>query len=98
MQNINLIHRAKLSLSCRDRAYYQELRKSESQISRVEARAHRLRVIWPTGTVCECLSSPLAKNIHLSFFRKSCILRPVLPHERDVRVVTDVGCGMRWPR
>ena len=50
-------------------------------------------VIWPSGTACENLSSPLAKNFSISFFRNTCILRPVLPHERDVRVVTDVGAG-----
>ncbi|HEX4596042.1 MAG TPA: hypothetical protein VH157_17275, partial [Bryobacteraceae bacterium] len=49
------------------------------------------RVICPTSDFCEFLSSPLAKNILLPFFKIMIIVTLSHPGKRGERVVTNVG-------
>ena len=65
--------------------------------------SHRSRIqclICPSGKSTAArknLSSPRAKNISLFPKPKSVVMfAPSRLDQRDVRVVTDVGCGMRW--
>jgi hypothetical protein len=65
-------------------------------------RAASQAVICPSGSFAIWLfwlSSPLAKNISLSPSGKSNLrLATSRLDTRGVRVVTNVGCGMRWTR
>jgi hypothetical protein len=60
---------------------------------------HSTPLICPSGCFANGVSSLARKDIWLSSELKSLLcLTPSCPDERGVRVVTDVGCGMRWTR
>jgi hypothetical protein len=52
---------------------------------------HFRKLICPTSDFCESLSSPLAKNILLPFFKIMIIVMTSHPGKRGERVVTNVG-------
>jgi hypothetical protein len=56
------------------------------------------RLICPTGSCDENLSTPRAKNIPLVPSGKSTPLLSAIPrsHEGRIAIVTDVGRGTRW--
>ena len=73
--------------------------QSPSPLRRLAQPAMSQAVICPTGCFAKTLSSPLAKNISLSPSGKSNLrLATSRLDKRGVRVVTNVGCGMRWTR
>jgi hypothetical protein len=72
---------------------------SDGSLARTARDTSGRRLICPTGSSAHLLSSPAAKNILLYRSLKSLLcFPPSRPDERGVRVVTDVGCGMRWMR
>jgi hypothetical protein len=65
----------------------------------VDGLDRSLRLICLAGYFANRLSRLLSKNFALSLQLKSVLCpAPSRPDERGVRVVTDVGCGMRWTR
>ncbi len=51
-------------------------------------------MICPTGRVCEKPVQPLLKKFFCFLFSEVVRAPPVLPHERDVRVVSDCPSGV----